>query len=209
MRLLITRVSYTLATLILASHVSHAQSMLTNAKAKAQNAAAATNAHIAAEQQPEGQTKQPAKSTSAPTSAPTDRAQQPTSKVVRPGGKLTVPTADTAGPPPSIMREAYAYAPEGRRDPFVSLLTTSELRPTLSDLRLTGIMFDHSAAHHSVATLRDLGTNAQYRVSQGSKLGRMTVAAIRLKVILFTIDEFGTTRQDSLVIGDTTKVRGK
>jgi len=33
--------------------------------------------------------------------------------------------------------------------------------------------------------------------------------AIRLKTVVFTIDEFGTTRQDSLVLGDSTKVRGK
>jgi hypothetical protein len=37
----------------------------------------------------------------------------------------------------------------------------------------------------------------------------MRVSAIRQKSILFTIDEFGTTRQDSLVLGDSTKVRGK
>jgi len=37
----------------------------------------------------------------------------------------------------------------------------------------------------------------------------MRVSAIRQKTVLFTIDEFGTTRQDSLVLGDSTKVRGK
>jgi hypothetical protein len=129
--------------------------------------------------------------------------------VERSGGRLAVPEPDTASPPPTIMREMYGYAPDGRRDPFVSLLTTSELRPTLSDLRLTAILYDHSSDRRSVATLRDIGTNAQYRVTLGSKLGRMTVSAIRLKTVLFTIDEFGTTRQDSLVLGDTTKVRIK
>jgi hypothetical protein len=115
---------------------------------------------------------------------------------------------DTAGPPPTIMREMYVYERTGRRDPFVSLLTTNELRPAISDLRITGILFDHSG-QHSVATLRDLTTNAQYRVASGTRLGRMTVSAIRAKAVLFTIDEFGTTRQDSLVLGDSTKVRGK
>jgi len=106
-----------------------------------------------------------------------------------------------------IMREAYDYSREGRRDPFVSLLTTNELRPTMSDLRLTGILFDQGG--HSVATLRDLGTNASYRIATGAILGRMRVSAIRLKTVVFTIDEFGTTRQDSLYLGDSTKVRGK
>jgi hypothetical protein len=136
-------------------------------------------------------------------------AKSAAASVERPGGKLAVPAADTSGPPPTIMRELYVYAADGRRDPFVSLLTTGELRPTISDLRVTGIIVDQSPARRSVATLRDLVTNAQYRIVLGSKLGRMTVTAIRPKVILFTIDEFGTTRQDSLVMGDTTKVRGK
>lgn len=106
------------------------------------------------------------------------------------------------------MREEYDYSDGGRRDPFYSLLRTTELRPTLSDLRLTGVLFDHSAGR-SVATLRDLATNAQYRVTIGSVLGRMRVSTIRLKSIVFTIDEFGSTRQDSLFLGDSTKVRGK
>jgi hypothetical protein len=35
----------------------------------------------------------------------------------------------------------------------------------------------------------------------------MRVSSIRLKSIVFTIDEFGATRQDSLILGDTTQVR--
>ncbi len=128
----------------------------------------------------------------------------------RPGSKLDVasPPVDTASPPPSIMREVFAYSRDGRRDPFVSLLTTNELRPAISDLRLTSILYDPRGGH-SLAILRDLGTNAQYRVTEGSPLGRMRVSAIRVKTVVFTIDEFGTTRRDSLMLGDSTKVRGK
>jgi hypothetical protein len=128
----------------------------------------------------------------------------------RPGSKLDVapPPTDTAGPPPSIMREVFAYSRDGRRDPFVSLLTTNELRPAISDLRLTSILYDPRGGR-SLAILRDLGTNAQYRVTEGSPLGRMRVSAIRVKTVVFTIDEFGTTRRDSLMLGDSTKVRGK
>ena len=100
------------------------------------------------------------------------------------------------------------YDADGRRDPFNSLLTTNELRPAISDLRLTGVLYDHTG-RHSVATLRDIGTNAQYRVTTGSTLGRMRVATIRYTTVVFTIDEFGTTRQDSLILRDTTKARGK
>jgi len=166
------------------------------AKAAAQRAVAATNAHTAAEQMVE--TPKPA----------TKVAAQAPAKVVEraPAAKPEL-VVDTAGTTPTIMRESYDYSREGRRDPFVSLLLTNELRPTMSDLRLTGILFDQGG--HSVATLRDLGTNASYRVGVGATLGRMRVSAIRLKTVVFTIDEFGTTRQDSLVIGDSTKVRGK
>ena len=82
------------------------------------------------------------------------------------------------------------------------------MRPALSDLLLTGILYDLSG-RHSVATLRDLGTKEQYRVTLGSTLGRMRVSAIRYTTVVFTIDEFGTTRQDSLVLRDSTKARGK
>ena len=168
------------------------------AKAAAQRAVAATNAHIAAEQAVDAP-KPVAKVAQAPANAPTRTVER------LPSGKSELVT-DTAGTTPVIMRESYDYSREGRRDPFVSLLTTNELRPTMSDLRLTGILFDQGG--HSVATLRDLGTNASYRVAAGAALGRMRVSAIRLKTVVFTIDEFGTTRQDSLYLGDSTKVRG-
>src|SRR4029078_10615276 len=105
--------------------------------------------------------------------------------------------ADTGTAPIIIMREQYGYARDGRRDPFYSLITTSALPPTRSDLRLTGILFDQGGGH-SVATLRDITTDQQYRVSLGSQLGRMRVSSIRLKSIVFTIDEFGANPQDSL-----------
>ena len=171
------------------------------AKAAARSAVAATNAHIEAEQNVEQQ--KPAKPVAKPLAKP---AAQKT--VERPVTKLDIAGIDTAGTAPVILRESYAFAKDGRRDPFVSLLTTNELRPTMSDLRLTGIVFAEGEGR-SVAMLRDVATNASYRVSAGSTLGRMRVSAIRQKTVLFTIDEFGTTRQDSLVLGDSTKVRGK
>jgi len=169
------------------------------AKAAAQRAVAATNAHIAAEQAVDA----PKPATKVATPAPA-KGQ---AKIVERLAQKSDLVVDTAGTMPVIMRESYDYSREGRRDPFVSLLTTNELRPTMSDLRLTGILFDQGG--HSVATLRDIGTNASYRVSAGATLGRMRVSIIRLKTVVFTIDEFGTTRQDSLYLGDSTKVRGK
>lgn len=103
----------------------------------------------------------------------------------------------------TLNREVFQYDPAGRRDPFVSLVKSSEIRPTLSDLRLTTIAFD-PLGRNSVAVLRDLGTKEQYRVKVGTPLGRMRVVRIEPKVVTFALEEFGYSRQESLAIGDTT-----
>jgi hypothetical protein len=206
--------SFAATALLVGAGVMQAQVPGAAAKAAARSAVAATNAHIEAEQSVDQQ--KPAAKSPAPkapaSKAPASKAPAPASAapktVERPAPRLEIAGVDTAGTPPIILRETYAFAKDGRRDPFVSLLTTNELRPTMSDLRLTGILYDQGAGH-SVATLRDIATNVSYRVTAGTALGRMRVSAIRLKTILFTIDEFGATRQDSLVLGDSTKVRGK
>jgi hypothetical protein len=103
----------------------------------------------------------------------------------------------------TFSREVFTYDPAGRRDPFVSLVKSSEIRPTLSDLRLTTIAYDPQG-RNSVAVLRDLGTKEQYRVKVGTPLGRMRVVSIEPKVVTFALEEFGFSRQESLAIGDTT-----
>ena len=103
----------------------------------------------------------------------------------------------------TFSREVFSYDAAGRRDPFVSLVKSSEIRPTLSDLRLTTIAYDPQG-HNSVAVLRDIGTKEQYRVKVGTPLGRMRVVRIEPKVVTFALEEFGFSRQESLVIGDTT-----
>lgn len=105
----------------------------------------------------------------------------------------------------SFDREVYNYSAEGRRDPFQSLMSTGELRPLITDLRLVGIAYD--AGGSSIAVLRDNGTNEQYRVRAGDQLGRMRVASIQPKKIVFTIEEFGFSRQESLALGDLTNAR--
>ena len=109
---------------------------------------------------------------------------------------------------PTILREVFDYDAEGRRDPFFTLLASAELRPTVSDLKLIGILYDPSG-RRSVVTLRDLSTNTRYQVTTGTTLGRMKVVLIRPKAVIFSIEEFGLNRQDSLVLGDTTKARAR
>jgi len=107
-----------------------------------------------------------------------------------------------------VMREQFAYDRDGRRDPFVSLMTTTDLRPTLSDLRLTSVLYDQSG-RRPVAIMRDSIAGVQWRVTTGMTLGRMRVSSIRPRVVVFTIEEFGFSRQDSLMLRDTTRVRSK
>jgi hypothetical protein len=128
----------------------------------------------------------------------------PAEKLNGKNGVDLVPT-DASNIPP-VTREIFTFDPADRRDPFYSLILTEELRPLLSDLRLVGILYA-GAGGNSVAVMRDVQTNAQYRVGNGMTLGRMRVAAIRPRAVVFTIDEFGLSRQDSLFMADTTKTR--
>jgi hypothetical protein len=130
-----------------------------------------------------------------------------------PSGALPAPAAAPSGARPlnhatdnAVTREVYSYGGAGRRDPFYSLILTDELRPLLSDLKLVGILYEPSG-RRTVAVMRDLQTNTQYRVLNGQSLGRMRVTQIRPRAVLFTIEEFGLSRQDSLVWTDTFKVR--
>jgi len=172
-------------------------------KRAAQNAANATNAHIAAE------TGQPvannaATTTTAPISGP---GSTPSGALPAASGALpaAVPAAAAAAGT-GVTREVYGYNASGRRDPFFSLILTDDLRPLLQDLRLVGILYEQSG-RRAVAIMRDVQTNAQYRVANGGTLGRMRVTQIRPRAVLFSIDEFGLSRQDSLVWSDTTKMR--
>jgi len=143
-------------------------------------------------------------------SASIARAQNkaPAKSPAKPAAHITVARGDTAAPPPVIMREVFDYATNGRRDPFFSLLETSDLRPALSDLKLAGVLMDVSGRGRSVAILKD-AQSTQYRVRIGSTLGRMRVAAIHRNAVVFLIDEFGASREDSLVLNDSTTARSK
>lgn len=120
---------------------------------------------------------------------------------------LPTPAPDT-GARVLINREIFQYDGGSRRDPFVSLLTTSDLKPLLNDLKLVGVAYD-PRGQNSVAVLRDVTSKDQYKVRVGQTIGRMRVAAIQPKAVIFTIEEFGYSRQELLPIAppDSTKMR--
>ena len=126
------------------------------------------------------------------------------------------PAATTPAPLPAdtgsrvlINREVFQYEGDGRRDPFVSLFASGDLRPLLTDLKLVAVAYD-PRGQNSVAVLRDITSKDQYRVRAGQTIGRMRVAAIQEKAVIFTIEEFGYSRQEILpFVVDSTKMRSR
>jgi hypothetical protein len=104
---------------------------------------------------------------------------------------------DTTRQPMTLLREVFAYE-GGGRDPFMSLLRSGDVRPLLSDLKLTTIVYDGRFATRSVAVLRDITNRRIYRVKTGDIIGRLKVTQIRPREIVFTVQEFGFERQETL-----------
>ena len=126
----------------------------------------------------------------------------------KPAGSVATEVSERTGTNEiALMRETFTYHVDGRRDPFVSLITSGELRPMISDLRLVTVVYDPAGG--SVAVLRDVSTKEQYRVKSGQTLGRMRVARILPQSVVFTIEEFGFSRQESLALNDTTRARSQ
>ena len=121
---------------------------------------------------------------------------------VKPGQPLA-PAAEQADSGVLIMREVFSYERLGRRDPFAVLLATSQLRPGLHELRLTGVLVHPT---RPVAVMRDT-EGTQYRVTTGMTVGRARVVQIKPKTVIFSITQYGHERRDSLVLGDTAQAR--
>ena len=118
-----------------------------------------------------------------------------------PTKKAVMPTEVT------LHREVFDYAGGGRRDPYKSLMSTSDVRPLLSDLQLAVVVLDKDGKN-SIAFLRDDFSKTKYRVKVGQQIGRLRVSAIKQKEVQFTVEEFGFNRIETLTrSSDTTKVR--
>ena len=131
---------------------------------------------------------------------------KPAAQVKASGKDSTKAPAKPAAPEVAFSREIFSYDASGRRDPFMSLLASGDLRPAYTDLKLVAVAYDPTG-RKSVAVMRDVSSNDQYRVKVGQTLGRMRVAQIHPKSVTFTIDEFGYSRQEILALGDSTNTR--
>lgn len=96
-----------------------------------------------------------------------------------------------------IQRETFTYA-GGARDPFASLITEDKLGPEFNDLLLVGVYLDLRRAANSVAVLRDKTNQKRYKLRVGERLGRLKVAQIRQTDVVFTVEDIGFERQETL-----------
>jgi hypothetical protein len=98
----------------------------------------------------------------------------------------------------SLLRETFAYG-GAPRDPFASLIKTAHAGPELADLQLVGIYEDLRYSGNSIAVLREKTKEAKrHKLRTGDQLGRLRVTQIRPKEVVFTIQDFGYERQETL-----------
>jgi len=112
----------------------------------------------------------------------------------RVGGRMP---SDTVVPL-EYRREVFRYG-GGSRDPFASLMTSSDVRPTIADLRLVSIAYDQRYGN-SVAIVREAGNPVPHRLRTGMTIGRLRVIQIRQSEVVFQIEEFGFERQEVLTL---------
>ena len=106
-------------------------------------------------------------------------------------------TAPAEGTETSVLRETFSYG-GASRDPFASLIKSAHAGPELSDLQLVGIYEDLRYSGNSIAVLREKTSGKRHKLRQGEQIGRLRVTQIRSKDVVFTIQDFGYERQETL-----------
>ncbi len=130
------------------------------------------------------------------------RAQAPAPEAAPQAATLGAapPVAEQATPARAesdVQRETFAYG-GGARDPFVSVINAKNAGPELVDLQLVGVYQDVRSNANSVAILREKQSGKRFKVRTGDQIGRLRVAQIRPKDVVFTIEDFGFERQETL-----------
>jgi len=96
-----------------------------------------------------------------------------------------------------VLRESFSYG-GGSRDPFSSLIDLPSEGPEFIDLQLVAVYQDLRYGGNSIAVVRDKKANKRYSVRVGDRIGRMKVAQIRQRDVVFTIEDLGFERQETL-----------
>jgi len=156
---------------------------------------------------------QPVVAVSTPATMPVDSGKQP-KKPQAPAAGVTTPST-VAQPEPARMqdttsadstrksqememsRETFAYS-GAARDPFSSLLNLAKNGPELADLQLVGIYQNLRSPAASVAVFREKNGGKRHKLRAGDQLGRSRLVQIRERDVVFTIEDFGFERQETL-----------
>jgi hypothetical protein len=97
-----------------------------------------------------------------------------------------------------VLRETFAYA-GGTRDPFNSLINQGKNGPEISDLDLVGVYMDLRTPSNNVVVLREKRADGKrHKMRVGDQLGRSRLTQIRARDAVFTIQDFGFDRQETL-----------
>jgi hypothetical protein len=97
-----------------------------------------------------------------------------------------------------VLRETFAYA-GGTRDPFNSLINQGKNGPEISDLDLVGVYLDLRTPSNNVVVLREKRADGKrHKMRVGDQLGRSRLMQIRARDAVFTIQDFGFDRQETL-----------
>jgi len=96
-----------------------------------------------------------------------------------------------------MYRETFAYS-GSIRDPFNSLLNMAKAGPEVADLLLVGIYQNMRVPSGSVAVFREKEGGKRHKLRAGDQLGRARVVQIREREVVFTIEDFGFERQETL-----------
>jgi len=97
-----------------------------------------------------------------------------------------------------VLRETFAYA-GGTRDPFNSLMNKGKNGPEIGELDLVGVYLDLRTPSNNVVVLREKATTGKrHKMRVGDQLGRARLTQIRARDAVFTIQDFGFERQETL-----------
>jgi Tfp pilus assembly protein PilP len=116
-------------------------------------------------------------------------------------GRPTAADTATAAPVREIElkfdREVFLYSAEGRRDPFVPLVSGDAELPRYENFILTGVMYSPTAGQ-SLAIIFDDKGKKSYRVRRGDIVGNSRVLNIAPSQILLAVDSYGVVKQETL-----------
>ena len=156
---------------------------------------------------------QPVVAVSTPATMPVDSGKQPKKPEV-PAAAVTTPSPAAQLEPARMQdttaadstrksqememsRETFAYS-GAARDPFSSLLNLAKNGPELADLQLVGIYQNLRSPAASVAVFREKNGGKRHKLRAGDQLGRSRLVQIRERDVVFTIEDFGFERQETL-----------